>query len=238
MQDLRALNHLMDTVMDESLNVMVRHEAAEALGALGDVRALSVLENFKDSVIKELSETCEIAIQLIKWKLKHGAIKSDGPFTTFDPAPPSKSKDFDKLKAGLLNSNFSIFKRYKMLFALRNMNTRQSALAICAAFGTGSPLFEHELAYVLGQMAFEVTASTLAAVLEDTTKHEMVRHEAAEALGSIADKSSLVILQKHAQDDVAVVKESCMVALDLHDYYNSDELQYADGLSYADAGEE
>lgn len=45
----------------------------------------------------------------------------------------------------------------------------------------------------------------------------MVRHEAAEALGSIATEECLPVLKEFAEDDSVprVVKESCEVALDM-----------------------
>ena len=45
----------------------------------------------------------------------------------------------------------------------------------------------------------------------------MVRHEAAEALGSIATDEVLPVLKEWAtrQDSPQVVKESCVVALDM-----------------------
>lgn len=66
--------------------------------------------------------------------------------------------------------------------------------------------------------------------LEDLTENAMVRHEAAEALGSIASEQLLPILQKYSHDKEDVVSESCNVALDIHNYFNSNEFQYADGL--------
>ena len=44
----------------------------------------------------------------------------------------------------------------------------------------------------------------MAAVLEDTEEHPMVRHEAAEALGSIATDDCLPVLEKFLKD-----KEVC-----------------------------
>jgi hypothetical protein len=45
---------------------------------------------------------------------------------------------------------------------------------------------------------------------------------------------SLPMLEQFKHDDVAAVSESCQVALDLHEYYNSDSFQYADGLVKSD----
>ena len=59
----------------------------------------------------------------------------------------------------------------------------------------------------------------------------MVRHECAEALGSIATPECITILQRFKNDSQVVVKDSCMVALDMCEYENSDQFQYADGLA-------
>lgn len=48
---------------------MVRHEAAEALGALGHAESLELLKEFRDREGEDVSvkETCEIAIDRIAW---------------------------------------------------------------------------------------------------------------------------------------------------------------------------
>ena len=56
----------------------------------------------------------------------------------------------------------------------------------------------------------------------------MVRHEAAEALGAIGDRTALATLEKFVDDDAVVVAESCEVALDLLEYVSSKRLNYAD----------
>lgn len=58
----------------------------------------------------------------------------------------------------------------------------------------------------------------------------MVRHECAEALGSVATNECVEILNKYLNDKADVVKESCEVALDMTDYANSNQFQYADSL--------
>ena len=49
---------------------MCRHEAAEALGALGDVGSLGVLRGFRDDggEVGVVRETCEIAVGRIEWE--------------------------------------------------------------------------------------------------------------------------------------------------------------------------
>jgi len=57
----------------------------------------------------------------------------------------------------------------------------------------------------------------------------MVRHEAVEALGSLAGEveSVEVYLKEMAQDTERVVRESALVALDMVEWEKSGELEYA-----------
>ena len=52
-------------------------------------------------------------------------------------------------------------------------------------------------------------------VLSDEQEHVMVRHEAAEALGAIGDRSAKPVLLKFLSDEIPEISESCEVALDL-----------------------
>ncbi len=67
MQDPYAVDPLIARLSDLQEDVMVRHEAAEALGAIGDLRSMSTLEEFieDDSIV--VSESCEVAIDLLNW---------------------------------------------------------------------------------------------------------------------------------------------------------------------------
>lgn len=49
---------------------MCRHEAAEALGALGDPESLHILREYRDRKGEDvcITETCEIAIDRIEWE--------------------------------------------------------------------------------------------------------------------------------------------------------------------------
>ena len=55
----------------------------------------------------------------------------------------------------------------------------------------------------------------------------MVRHEAAEALGAIADKGCISLLQAYSKDAQPVVADSCKVALDMLAHEHSGAFQYA-----------
>lgn len=75
----------------------------------------------------------------------------------------------------------------------------------------------HEIAFVFGQLSSPDSVPSLIDVLRRPHEEDMVRHEAAEALGGIATDECLPILKEFAQrEDVPrVVRESCVVALDM-----------------------
>lgn len=56
----------------------------------------------------------------------------------------------------------------------------------------------------------------------------MVRHEAAEALGAIADRVTLELLRQYAADPEPIVAHSCVVALDVLEFEQSGGFEYAD----------
>ncbi|XP_015610203.1 deoxyhypusine hydroxylase [Cephus cinctus] len=234
MQDVQAIPVLIDILKNTSQEPMVRHEAGEALGAIGDPTAIPILETYtKDSVI-EVAETCQLALDRLKWladlhNTSEGLIKS--PYASVDPAPPAESKNVEILKKSLLDENASLFDRYRAMFSLRNLNTKESIDALGAGLKAGSALFRHEIAFVLGQMQEEVSVPYLRDSLEDPEENEMVRHECAEALGAIATPDCMSILNRYLEDNKRVVRESCVIALDMCDYENSPEFQYADTLT-------
>ena len=93
-------------------------------------------------------------------------------------------------------------------------------------------LFRHEIAYVLGQIQSDLAKTQLFSRLRDPAENDMVRHECAEALGSIASEDINEELKKYCADsEPAVLRESCVVALDFCDYNQSGDFQYADALS-------
>ncbi|MGH0192783.1 UNVERIFIED_CONTAM: hypothetical protein FKN15_025393 [Acipenser sinensis] len=79
-------------------------------------------------------------------------------------------------------------------------------------------------------MQHEASVPQLSAALARQEENAMVRHECAEALGSIGKESCLQTLRTFLGDEERVVQESCEVALDMHEYENSDQFQYADGI--------
>lgn len=155
---------------------------------------------------------------------------STNPFLSIDPAPPTKNTSVKDLTSILLDNNVPLFERYRAMFTLRNMRCAEATISLCEALTHGSALFKHEVAFVLGQIQDSLAVPFLKEVLCDTREHEMVRHECAEALGAIANQDCLKVLVEYLIDKKQVVKESCEIALDMCEYENSPEFQYANTL--------
>lgn len=234
MQDEYAIPALVRVLKDKTQEPMVRHEAGEALGAIGSSEVLDVLREYAKDPQTEVAETCELAVQRIEWlkeqSLQESESLSTNPYKSVDPAPPSIVQDTWMLKNTLLDESRPLFERYRAMFSLRNEGDEKSVLALAEGLKCSSALFRHEIAYVLGQIQHEAAIPQLIENLEDLKENPMVRHECAEALGSIAKDQCLTALEKYSKDQERVVKESCVVALDMYKYEQSNEFQYADSL--------
>lgn len=125
----------------------------------------------------------------------------------------------NELKRIYLTESNTLFKRYRAMFTLRDIASDDAVKILCLGLSDKSALFRHEVAFVLGQMMNEHGISELSKVLSDTKESSMVRHEAAEALGAIAKDECKKIIKKHLNDNQIVVKESCIVADDIYDFW-------------------
>lgn len=67
MQNPIVLPTLVEVLKNESEHVMVRHEAAEAMGAIGDDSIKSILQEFSTHPLPEIAESCQVAIDLLNW---------------------------------------------------------------------------------------------------------------------------------------------------------------------------
>lgn len=149
-------------------------------------------------------------------------------FDSVDPAPPSSERSVADLRTVLCNEDEKMFQRMRALFALRNIGGKDSVDALAAAYESKSALLKHEIAYVMGQMQDPHAVPHLIERLEDAEEDVMVRHEAAEALGAIGDRTALDVLERFVDDDEVVIAESCEVALDLLEWVASKRLDYSE----------
>lgn len=121
------------------------------------------------------------------------------------------------------------------MFALRDLasppDLPTAVLAVQAlsrGFGDPSALFRHEIAFVFGQLSHPASIPSLVETLSNTEEASMVRHEAAEALGSLGDEEGVEdILKQFLDDPEPVVRDSVVVALDMAEFEKNGEVEYA-----------
>ncbi|XP_065160503.1 deoxyhypusine hydroxylase [Atheta coriaria] len=236
MQDPVANKILVTVLRDKQQEAIVRHEAAEALGAIASEESTEILQEYSQDPTIEVKETCELALERLAFLQDEKNPKIEqNPYGSVDPAPPLPTAAVEDLHRTLLDPNVSLFQRYRAMFTLRNMHTKESVLALCDGLKHGSALFKHEVAFVLGQLQDVASVPALKECLCDTSENEMVRHECAEALGAIATGECYQVLYEYLTDEKRVVKESCEIALDMCEYENSPEFQYANTLLLQEA---
>lgn len=226
-----ASTRLLTTILANTAeDSMVRHEAAEALGAIGTDKCECTLRQYEDDEVLEVAETCQLALQRIE-RCRNGSVCQEGasPYLSVDPmlAAPA-STPTAQLQSDLMDESAPIADRYAAMFALRNCGSNDAVDALGAAFGARSALLKHEVAYVLGQMQHPGALEVLRGVLENPREHAMVRHEAAEALGSIATPPCIALLEAFVNDTDPIVAHSCEVALDMLLHQQSGAFEYAD----------
>lgn len=253
MKQPSALPVLETVLTNEKEDPMVRHEAAEAMGAISSEASIPVLKKYVNDPERTVRETCEIALAKIEWDNSEEGRRHEDErekaeslaYTSIDPAPPTSKllsgkpapqdlaeDNVKDLQAKLVDTRLPLFERYRAMFALRNIGTPAAVDALASGFSDDSALFKHEIAFVFGQLLSTHSVPALLKVLENSSESDMVRHEAAEALGGIATPEVLPHLKEwmNRDDSPRVVKESCQVALDMWEYENSGEFQYANGL--------
>ncbi|KAK2608967.1 deoxyhypusine hydroxylase [Conoideocrella luteorostrata] len=237
-----AITPLRDVLCDLKEDPMCRHEAAEALGAFGDVESLELLKYFRDREGEEVvvTETCEIAIDRIEWENSQEGKREklrQSDFSSIDPAPPlpESEKTVEDLGKTLLDTTQPLFIRYRAMFALRDLASPPdcatavpAVLALAKGFADSSALFRHEIAFVFGQLSHPASIPALTEALSNLEEASMVRHEAAEALGSLGGEEGVEqVLKLFLNDKEKVVRESVVVALDMAEYEQSGNAEYA-----------
>lgn len=200
---------LIKLLNDKTEHPMVRHEAGEALTALGvpTDEVFAALEQNKEDECTPVRETVELALEGLRRKREKIAQNRNqteaAPFKSKDPVNGDQSQQdvnfIDSLSAKLRDQTGScLWDRYKALFTLRNIkDSTEAVIALARALDedTKSALLRHEICFVLGQLRrFSETEESLRNRLNDKDEHSMVRHEAALSLGSVACEAPLSAL--------------------------------------------
>jgi deoxyhypusine monooxygenase len=111
-----------------------------------------------------------------------------------------------------------MFERYRALFTLREINTKESCEAICQSllkenFANCSALLKHEVAFVLAQMekVFHVAVPYLLDACKNPEEAPIVKHEGLVAVGEMIDDEK--IIEDLLEHPDPIVSESCAVAI-------------------------
>jgi len=219
MRDSNAIPILTNVLKDKSEAPVVRHEAAEALAAIGDLSVLPLLEEYAKDPVREVSETCRLGADGLIYQRdneRFGVSKAN----SVDPAPAEEIIDVETLQQTLLDTSIPLFKRYRAMFALRDLNSEESVESLALALKDDSALVRHEVCFVMGQMMHHASIEPLKDVLSDTDEHEMVRHEAAEALGNMGTDEIVEFLKPFAKDEAPCVSQSIDVALGMAHFWS------------------
>ncbi|KAL2846759.1 armadillo-type protein [Aspergillus pseudodeflectus] len=243
-RNVDALPFLHDVLKDAEEDAMCRHEAAEALGALGYESSLELLKELRDNKdeVDVVRETCDIAVDRILWEqseARKAETLKPSDFTSIDPAPPmpltAKEPSIPDLEQTLLDTKLPLFQRYRAMFGLRDLasppdlpTAKQAVESLAKGLKDPSALFRHEIAFVFGQLCHPASVPSLTETLSDQSEVGMVRHEAAEALGSLGDVEGVEdTLKRFLNDPEKVVRDSIIVALDMAEYEKNGEVEYA-----------
>ncbi|KAJ6259275.1 hypothetical protein Dda_6174 [Drechslerella dactyloides] len=227
-----AIKPLRDRLEDPNEAAICRHESAEALAAIGGADSLPLLRKYLDDKEESVRQTCELAIAKIEYDLSGKGVTEDlqkSAFASIDPAPPlpSSVKSIADLQTAMNDQSLTLFDRYRAMFRLRDIGTPDAIDALASGFADPSALFRHEIAFIFGQMSDPHSKDVLMKVLADTKEDGMVRHEAAEALGSIGLPEIDEELKKYVNDPEKLVRDSAIVALDMSEFEKSGDFEYA-----------
>lgn len=139
MGDPEAIPVLKDILQDPSKEPIVRHEAGEALAAIGERDGiLDILRKHSKDPVPEVADTCELAVarmEYMKSDLSKTEKLSKNPYNSVDPAPPHTETDVKKLREILMDKERTLFERYRAMFSLRNEGSKESIVAIAESKG-------------------------------------------------------------------------------------------------------
>jgi len=146
-----------------------------------------------------------------------------------------QSQSLEILEKTLLDTELPLFLRYRAMFALRDLASPPdlptavpAVLTLAKGLKDPSALFRHEIAFVFGQLSHPASIPALTETLGNLKEASMVRHEAAEALGSLGDEEGVeYILKQFLDDREQVVRESVVVALDMAEFEKTGQMEYA-----------
>lgn len=122
--------------------------------------------------------------------------------------------DLDRIRTTLVSKDANIVDRMMALFYARWHDNEDAAKTLELGLWHPSVLLRHEIAYVLGQMGQRFSIPILIKLCDDVNEHEMVRHEAGEALNALGctDDDVFACVERHLNDPCNPVRETFELA--------------------------
>ena len=163
-QDPRANGVLEQVLADTNQHAMVRHEAGEALAAIGSIESLTILKHYSHDQVIEVAQTCQLGVHKIELEQREGSDNGDcKKYSSVDPAPAfgrlGHFNELDRITHSqkCLMTDSPLFEKYQALFTLRNIGTEECVKILGEALiryqnDDRNNLLKHEIAYVFGQM--------------------------------------------------------------------------------------
>ena len=75
-----------------------------------------------------------MAVERLEWQQNHRLQEEKSllpnPYRSVDPAPPAANVDVGVLRTSLLDESLPLFQRYRAMFTLRNIGSREAVLAL------------------------------------------------------------------------------------------------------------
>lgn len=213
MKQENSIEFLFSVADNKEVHSIVRHEAIEALGNFEDRALVSRIRKYEGDADPIIRESAILALR----KLSDEAPENEkiGRFGSRDPAYPFRGQFEEAVE---LLRNGELVDKYRAIFYFRDLNNKEAVEALARGFEDPSDLLRHEVAYVFGQMQNEHATEALIKVLENPEEVEIVRHEAAEALGNIGTEKCENILKSYLNSEIRILKESAQVGLGISAY--------------------
>lgn len=231
---------LLSILLNEKEKSVVRHEAGEALANSGTSDLIPIFEKYAINYkIEEVNDTCSIGLEKLRTYDTLKDLYGKKYTKTLEPAAPFSKEDlqlelekhgvkpddfYNNIQEYTLNGNVSLFNRYRAMYFLRNDNSKEAINILCNLLDKKNreftkTLLRHEVCFIFGQLEPESCLPTLEKVIVDETENEIVRHEAISAFAAISSDKKLI--EKYIEDKSRIVKESCLVGLNLIDYWKN-----------------
>jgi deoxyhypusine monooxygenase len=217
---------------------MVRHEAAEAAGAIGGPSAHALLAAHAADPAPEVAQTCTLALARVEHcaraRAAGGGQGGEGEkkgeeaprYLSVDPAPPAPAATpTPALVAAVADAGAPLWGRYRALFALRDRGGPDAVAALVVALRAGrpgagpGPLGEGEEAKKKKKKQGGAAGTTGAATPPSTpppvSQTALFKHEVAYVLGQMQEAASVPALVACLEDvgEHAMVRHEAAEAL-------------------------